>query len=275
MRRSGCLQVRLLALISQVDGRGAGTLSSTIDVGYERQLPSSRRSTFTRTDSRQGNDFGVDPTESIQLQRPSSEHTGPAGENGSHGLELQPSAASQRVIIHGIQRRVRVCSLSREWQMRTLLGKAASDIRRSVTRYQQWQSESRYSGWRMGVLTGLVTTAVVLVSNIILLLLGVFRYGGYKDGVSELARGSSSSISTISAAYHVVLNVLSTLLLGASNYSMQVLSSPTRTDIDHAHQKGQWLDVGVLSLRNLRHIDRRRFWLWCMLGSSSIPLHLL
>lgn len=74
---------------------------------------------------------------------------------------------------------------------------------------------------------------------------------------------------------HLAINVLSTVLLGASNYCMQCLSSPTRGDVDKAHSKGVWLDIGVPSVRNLRRISGRRFALWCLLAVSSIPLHFL
>jgi hypothetical protein len=144
-----------------------------------------------------------------------------------------------------------------------------------ISQIQHWGDKHGFSGWRFGVLTGLLTTLFVLVSNIILLLLGAFRYGGYQNGISVLARGSSPTIAAISAAYHVFINVLSTLLLGASNYSMQVLTSPTRDAVDLAHEKGKWLDIGILSFRNLRCISRLRFWLWFMLAASSVPLHLL
>ncbi|EQB43346.1 hypothetical protein CGLO_18004 [Colletotrichum gloeosporioides Cg-14] len=68
---------------------------------------------------------------------------------------------------------------------------------------------------------------------------------------------------------------MSTLLLGASNSCAQLLSSPSRQDIDRAHSKGKWLDIGIPSVRNLRHISRRRVCLWALLFLSSIPLHLV
>lgn len=49
----------------------------------------------------------------------------------------------------------------------------------------------------------------------------------------------------------VIITVLGTLQLGASNYSMQCLSSPTRQEIDKAHSQGIWLDIGVPSLREM------------------------
>lgn len=87
----------------------------------------------------------------------------------------------------------------------------------------------------------------------------------------EAAEGLRASHS----GAHLVINILSTLLLGACNYSMQCLSSPTRAEIDKAHNKGVWLDIGVPSVRNLRRLSTARVTLWWLLAISSIPLHLL
>ena len=56
---------------------------------------------------------------------------------------------------------------------------------------------------------------------------------------------------------------------------MQCLTAPTRADIDRAHEKNAWLDIGILSLKNLHYIGYQRLTLWTVLGLSSIPLHLL
>jgi cytochrome bd-type quinol oxidase subunit 2 len=134
---------------------------------------------------------------------------------------------------------------------------------------------SRYHGWRMGVLAGCVMSAFVLSCNVAILIAGSQIHGGYKQGIADLVSGSAPNISRWSTAAHLLINVFSTILLGASNYTMQVLSSPTRNDIDKAHTKRKWLDVGVLSIRNLRTIPRTRAMIWGVLAFSSVPLHLL
>lgn len=74
---------------------------------------------------------------------------------------------------------------------------------------------------------------------------------------------------------HLGINLLSTLLLGASNYTMQCLSAPTRDEINKAHRQRIFLDIGLPSVRNLRRISRRRMTLWWLLAISSVPLHLM
>ena len=68
---------------------------------------------------------------------------------------------------------------------------------------------------------------------------------------------------------------IGTLLLGASNYTQQILAAPIRKEIDMAHRSHVWLDIGTQSLRNLRRINRRKAILWILLSISSIPLHLM
>ncbi|KAH7076743.1 hypothetical protein BKA63DRAFT_288711 [Paraphoma chrysanthemicola] len=133
---------------------------------------------------------------------------------------------------------------------------------------------TRFHGWRMGILLGCCMSTIVLGINIAILVLGATREGGFKDGFAVPMSGVAEDVSWWSSAFHILINALSTLLLAASNYTMQVLSSPTRKDIDKAHARHEHLDIGVLSMRNLGRIPRRRLFLFILMGLSSIPIHL-
>lgn len=136
--------------------------------------------------------------------------------------------------------------------------------------------ESRFYGWRMGVLSGCFLASLVLCCNIALVVAGAYRYGGYDDeGIADLMYGDELTISRYNTALHIFINILSSALLAGSNYTMQVLSSPTRHEIDRAHAGGDWLEIGILSVRNLKRISRNRAILCVVLATSSIPLHLL
>lgn len=119
-----------------------------------------------------------------------------------------------------------------------------------------------------------MVAAVVLVINLILTIWAV-SISGVQNGLGTLHDGSCKRTATLTFWTHLAINILSTLLLGASNYSMQCLSSPTRSEIDKAHGQGVWLDIGVPSARNLRRLSTIRTILWCLLAISSVPLHLL
>ena len=116
--------------------------------------------------------------------------------------------------------------------------------------------------------------AIILLLNIILTITTSARSPGH-GGLANIQEGSCSQSDRIDFWLHLLINALSTILLAASNYCMQCLTSPTRKDIDKAHAQHRWLDIGVQSLRNLGSISGYRLCLWWLLALSSIPLHLL
>jgi hypothetical protein len=93
--------------------------------------------------------------------------------------------------------------------------------------------------------------------------------------IATLSHGDCKASKKGFIASHVIINILSSALLGGSNYCMQRLSAPSRDNIDRAHSKGKWLDIGVSSFRNLWFIPRKCAIMWWLLACSSIPLHLL
>jgi len=147
---------------------------------------------------------------------------------------------------------------------------------------ERWKSFSSawkpvwYTGWHTGVLTSAACVVVVLFINI-----GLTIYAAtnpqYKmeEGIGTLYLGSCDKSKTIGLWLHLVINALSTLLLSGSNYTQQCLVAPSRSEIDAAHAKGRWMDIGVPSIRNLFKIKLERTLLWIFIGLTSIPLHLL
>lgn len=128
------------------------------------------------------------------------------------------------------------------------------------------------TGWRFGATNCAVAASAVFLINLIITIV-CSTFGGDRKGT--LYSGNCEKVRRINYGLHVLINVLSTVLLSSSNYCMQCLSAPTRKDVDVAHARGKWLDIGVLSIRNLRCISRKRVILWALLGLSSLPLHLL
>ena len=126
----------------------------------------------------------------------------------------------------------------------------------------------------MGATLSAIGAAIILLLNIILTIVASARNPGH-GGLANIQEGSCSESDRLDFWLHLLINALSTVLLAASNYCMQCLSSPTRKDIDKAHAQHRWLDIGVQSLRNLGSISRYRLCLWWLLALSSIPLHLL
>jgi hypothetical protein len=139
-----------------------------------------------------------------------------------------------------------------------------------LTRWQKLKSTHKNLLLLMCTLAGLTFT-INLVTAVI------FRYkydaqGGYEG---ELFRGDCVFAADLDLGLHIAINVLSTMLLSASNLSMQLLLAPTRGMIEKAHKKDTWLDIGIPSVRNFRHVELRKKVLWVILAISSLPLHFL
>ena len=131
-----------------------------------------------------------------------------------------------------------------------------------------------FQGWRGGATLCATTAAMILCINAILIIAGAAKSGN-QSGLTTIQEGSCSETNRLDVWLHLLINILSSALLAASNYCMQCLSAPTRGDIDKAHKQKRWLDIGIHSIRNLRHISTSRLCLWWLLGLSSVPLHLL
>lgn len=115
--------------------------------------------------------------------------------------------------------------------------------------------------------------ALVLVANIALTAWAQARFGN-QSGIGTLFLGSCVTARRLSVWLHLLINILSTLLLGASNYCMQLLVAPTRHEVNRAHERFFWLDIGTPSVRNLQKIARISVLTWLCLGLSSALLHL-
>ncbi|ETN42231.1 uncharacterized protein HMPREF1541_04172 [Cyphellophora europaea CBS 101466] len=139
------------------------------------------------------------------------------------------------------------------------------------TTHSRWAV--RFEGWRTGASTAATLALLSLLINFgVVMWLGTKQPGG---ALVEVYHGSCGTVAKVDVWVHLAINVLSTLLLGGSNYCMQCLCAPTRAEIDRAHAKGKYLDIGVPSIRNLWAIPRSKALLWWALGLSSIPLHLM
>ena len=130
--------------------------------------------------------------------------------------------------------------------------------------------------WHTGVLLCATSAVVVLTINVSLTIYAATnpRYN-IEGRTGTLYYGSCEESKTIGLWLHLGINALSTLLLAGSNYTQQCLAAPTRNEVDAAHTKRRWMDIGVPSVRNLFWIKRERVLLWTAIGLTCIPLHLL
>ena len=136
------------------------------------------------------------------------------------------------------------------------------------------EKPGQFSGWRMGLLVSCIAVGVCMLINVIFTIYAL-AIDHAPGGIGTLFMGNCDRVKSLDLWMHVALNMLGMALLGASNYTMQCLSSPNREEIDTAHSKGIWLDIGVPSMRNLRHISWRKVVLWWLLLTTSFTLHML
>lgn len=137
--------------------------------------------------------------------------------------------------------------------------------------------EKRRGTWSQGHNFGLrccaLSVAIVLLFNVITTIIVASKY--YSDsGIAVFHQGDCTATKRLTVGLHLLINILGTILLGASNYCMQCVSAPTRSDIDKAHRQSIWMDIGIPSIRNLERISRSRKAIWSLLFISSLPLHL-
>jgi len=131
---------------------------------------------------------------------------------------------------------------------------------------------SRRSHRKSMLLSALGTSTTVLLANFVTLMVLETRFKAER-GVVPLFEGSCTTVKRLDIFTHVCINILSTLLLGASNLCMQLLAAPTRKEVDRAHARRRWLDIGAPSYRNLWSIHPSRALVWGFLGLSSLPIH--
>lgn len=96
-----------------------------------------------------------------------------------------------------------------------------------------------------------------------------------QHGIGTVYTGTRNQVKIYNLWIHLLINVLSTILLGTSNFCMQLLVAPSREEVDKAHRQTRWLDIGTQSMRNLRNVSNYRKILWVCLAMSSGGLHLV
>ena len=90
--------------------------------------------------------------------------------------------------------------------------------------------------WRTGVkiCASIATATFLLTLGITIYFIIVYPPEG--TGLGKLYLGDCEDMKKISFWAHVAINFVSSILLAGSHYTQQVLSAPTREEIDAAHE---------------------------------------
>ncbi|UZP35231.1 hypothetical protein NXS19_003047 [Fusarium pseudograminearum] len=141
------------------------------------------------------------------------------------------------------------------------------------------ESTKKMDDWKVTLISGSCACTAVFIVNLCFTIWSSVSLKDIEDSTGTSRRimyeGSCSTTRNMSLVIHLIINVFGSVLLSASNYGMQCLSTPTRADVDRAHAKGKWVDIGIPSFRNLWKVSLWRAVLWWLLVLSSVPLHLL
>jgi hypothetical protein len=197
--------------------------------------------------------------------------TPPASEDGIH----------HEVIAMAVDNRQESNNSQNDSKLRLLAGASqtenieAGPRKKHDLRFNRRQWIANRPVWVTTVSVGLGLAAIAMIVNASILGWIYNSFGPISNGTAVLFSGSCSKASMLTTVSHLAINILSTLLLAASNNCAQLLCSPTRAEVDKAHRNGQWLHVGIFSYRNLPRISYWRFIACGCLILSSIPLHLL
>ncbi|OIW32319.1 hypothetical protein CONLIGDRAFT_642048 [Coniochaeta ligniaria NRRL 30616] len=150
----------------------------------------------------------------------------------------------------------------------------------TVTQQRQKSAWRFYSlsGWRNTAVCLTVIISTLTATLIICLIISLSRLGGglgYGLRTSLLFKGDCQLSSRYNTWLHLAINTISSGVLASSNFFMQVMVAPTREDIDKAHARSRWVEIGVQSWRNLVYVPKRNAFYWALFAISSVPLHLI
>lgn len=131
-------------------------------------------------------------------------------------------------------------------------------------------------GWRTAALVNTVLIAIVSALMTIVSAVALIEAQGFnKPLVLFTGACGITGASALNATLHIIINILSTAILASSNMFMQVLNAPSREEVDHSHARGSWLEIGVLSWRNILRLSPFKTIAWLGFLISSVPIHLL
>ncbi|KAF2499013.1 hypothetical protein BU16DRAFT_523619 [Lophium mytilinum] len=102
----------------------------------------------------------------------------------------------------------------------------------------------------------------------------MFADFGSTSGSGVALRTRCRTVNGVDTSLHILLNIISTCILGASNYCMQGIGAPTREEVDAVHKRQKWADIGIQSTKNLALIAPKRVLIWALLAFTSVPFHL-
>ncbi|KAF6790759.1 hypothetical protein CSOJ01_14451 [Colletotrichum sojae] len=102
------------------------------------------------------------------------------------------------------------------------------------------------TAWQRAALAFAAAAFLIFILNLsFILLVTVNRRHTLEGGIGIISEQGCSQTKQLNTGIHLVINIMSTVLLAGSNYCMQCVVAPSRTEVDVAHAKEKWFDIGV------------------------------
>lgn len=130
------------------------------------------------------------------------------------------------------------------------------------------------TGWRRTAIVNITLAYLCDVVLSILLAVSVSRPNASLTSSTIIFNGDCGLSTALNLLLHLFINIISGVILASSNFFMQVLNSPSRKEIDKVHRWLRSVDIGVPSLKNLRHVSYFKLTSWIIFAITSIPIHL-
>lgn len=130
-------------------------------------------------------------------------------------------------------------------------------------------------GWRR---TGTINVILASVCEVVLLVCFILSLSNRETSSlssTQMFEGSCERASTLNTIIHLSINIVSTGILASSNFFMQIVTSPSRKEINHSHSFLRPLKIGLQAPTNIPALSRTKQVCWFILILSSIPIHLL
>lgn len=136
---------------------------------------------------------------------------------------------------------------------------------------RSWTKGIVFCSWVMGTVLSINILLTIIAAGI------AYSRNGQDDfSFAAIYTGSCDRAKNWTTGLHLVINILSTAMLGASNYCMQCLASPSRAQVDEAHSQRRSVSIGVPNIWDLlrRQRGKRQLLGWLLLV-TSLPVHMI
>ncbi|PLN85485.1 hypothetical protein BDW42DRAFT_202356 [Aspergillus taichungensis] len=128
--------------------------------------------------------------------------------------------------------------------------------------------------WTQGVLLCIYVMIAILAIHLSMTVIFALRARSNKSR-SMFYQGDCDTVNGISIGLALLINAIGVALTATSNYCCQIVTAPSREEVDWAHNKRTWVAIGSQSMTNIWLAAPWRKVLWLVLCATSIAIQLV